>query len=90
VLVFNVRVGGISVHRLEDRQKVDMPCYWSELGGAVNLGHGTGIFCIIVQRFHLFHVFFIFFMTPCHFYFDNGFSLNPLQGLALCIEDAAP
>jgi hypothetical protein len=40
------------VHRLENRQKIDMPGCWSELGGVVNLGHGAGLFCIIVEEFY--------------------------------------
>jgi hypothetical protein len=51
-LVFNIRVGGIPVYGLEDRQKVDLHGYWSELGGEVNLGCGTGLFCISVEGSH--------------------------------------
>jgi hypothetical protein len=74
-------VGGISVHGLEDRQKVDMHGYWSALGGVVNLGHGTGIFRIVVERFFLFHMFLIFFMTS---YFFLSYSFEPPLGLGHC------
>jgi hypothetical protein len=78
------------VHGLEDRQEVDMHCYRSELGEAVHLGHGSGILCIVVERFYLVHIFLLFFMTFHSFYLIDCFLLNPLQGLTLCIEDAAP
>lgn len=48
---FVVRVGGISVYRLEDRETFDMHCHWPELGGMVNLEHGMDIFCIGMERF---------------------------------------
>jgi hypothetical protein len=83
-------VGGVSVHGLEDRQKVDMHCYWSELGEAVYLGHGSGILCVVVERFCLVHIILLFFMTSHSFYHIDRFLLNPFQGLALCIEDVAP
>jgi hypothetical protein len=83
--VFNVGVDGILVHILEIQQKVDMHRYWFELGGAINLVHNTGIFCITVEGFYLFHILLIFFMILSYlFYFE------PLQGLALCIENVAP
>jgi hypothetical protein len=50
--LLNIRVGGILVHRLEDRQKIDMPGCWLELGGVVNLGHGASLFHIIVEGFY--------------------------------------
>jgi hypothetical protein len=78
-------VGGISVHGLEVRSKIDLHGYWSELGGAVNLGHGTGLFHISVEGFHLFHVLLIFFLILSYLS-----SFETLQGLALCIEDVAP
>jgi hypothetical protein len=68
-LVFIVGVGGVSVHRLEDRQEIGLHCDQSELGKAVNLGRGTGIFCIVVERSFFFHIFLIFFMIFFHIFF---------------------
>jgi hypothetical protein len=48
---FVVRVGGISVHGLENREIFDMHCHWSELGETVNLELGMGIFCIGMEGF---------------------------------------
>jgi hypothetical protein len=70
------------VHGLEDRQKIGMHCDQSELGKAVDLGHGTGILCIVVERHCLFYFFFIFFITCSCFYFIlyfvDYFLLSPL------------
>jgi hypothetical protein len=60
--------------------------YWSELGGAINLGHGTGIFHNIVVGFHLFHILLIFFMILSY----SLFSFETPQSLTLCIENVAP
>jgi hypothetical protein len=57
------------VHRLEDGQEIGMHCDQSELGKAVDLGCGTGVFCIVVERFFLFHIFFIFFMIFFSYFF---------------------
>jgi hypothetical protein len=57
------------VHRLEDGQEIGMHCDQSELGKAVDLGYGTGVFRIVVERFFLFHIFFIFFMIFFHIFF---------------------
>ena len=51
------------MYRLEDGEEVDLHGYWPELGGAIELGHDTGIFCIVVEGFHLFHVFIM--AWPC-------------------------
>ena len=50
--LFNIGVSGIPVYRLEDRQEVDLHSYWLELGGVINLGHGIGFLCIIVEGFY--------------------------------------
>ena len=77
--VFNIGVGGIPVHRLEDREKIGMCCYWPELGGALDLGHGACVFCIVMEGFILFLFFFLFFMIYLLFFI-----------LVMCIVGAAP
>ena len=59
---------------LEDRETFSMHCCWSELGEAVNLGLGVGIFCIVVEGFLLFLFFFLFFLIYLLFF-------NPFEGL---------
>jgi hypothetical protein len=44
-------VGGISVHGLEDGQEINMHRDQLELGKVVDLGPGTGILCIVVERY---------------------------------------
>ena len=72
--VFIIRVGGISMLGLEDRETFGMHCCWSELGEAVNLGLGVGIFLCCCGE-----ISFISFLLS--FLHDLPSFFNPFEGL---------
>jgi hypothetical protein len=89
--VFDIRAGGIPMHRLEDGSASANNGRWSDMGEAVVLlGHDCLVFHFSVEGLGLFIIFFIFFMislilpiTDCFFYVHSSYVID-FTSITIC------